>query len=33
MEHSTFESLALPQQIEEYFDQILATAAAIEDPY
>ena len=30
---STFEPLAVPPQIEEYFDQILATAAAIEDPY
>jgi Fic family protein len=30
---STFEPLAAPQQIEEYFDQILATAAAIEDTY
>lgn len=33
IERSTFEPLAVPQQIEEYFDQILATAAAIEDPY
>jgi len=33
IEGSTFEPLAVPQQIEEYFDQILATAAAIEDPY
>ena len=30
---STYQPLAVPQQIEEYFDQILATAAAIEDPY
>lgn len=33
IERSTFEPLAVPQQIEEYFDQILATAAAIEDSY
>jgi len=33
IERSTFQPLAVPQQIEEYFDQILATAAAIEDPY
>ncbi len=33
IEGSTFEPLAVPPQIEEYFDQILATAAAIEDPY
>jgi Fic/DOC family len=30
---STFQPLAVPQQIEEYFHQILATAAAIEDPF
>lgn len=30
---STFQPLAVPQQIEEYFDQILATAEAIEDPF
>ena len=33
IERSTYQPLAVPQQIEEYFDQILATAAAIEDPY
>jgi len=33
IERSTFQPLAVPQQIEEYFNQILATAAAIEDPY
>jgi hypothetical protein len=33
IERSTFQPLAVPQQIEEYFDQILATAAAIEDPF
>jgi hypothetical protein len=30
---STFQPLAVPQQIEKYFDQILATAEAIEDPF
>jgi len=30
---STFHPLALPGLIEECFDQLLATAAAIEDPY
>ena len=33
IERSTYQPLAVPQQIEEYFDQILATAEAIEDPY
>ena len=33
IERSTYQPLSVPQQIEEYFDQILATAAAIEDPY
>jgi hypothetical protein len=33
IERSTYAPLAVPQQIEEYFDQLLATAAAIEDPY
>ena len=33
IERSTFQPLAVPQQIEEYFDQVLATAAAIGDPY
>jgi hypothetical protein len=33
IERSTFQPLAVPQQIEEYFDQILATAEAIEDPF
>ena len=32
IESSTFHPLAVPQQIEECFNQILATAAAIEDP-
>lgn len=31
--HSVFHPLAVPQQIEECFDQILATAGAIEDPF
>jgi hypothetical protein len=30
---SVFEPLGVPQQIEECFDQILATAAAIKDPF
>jgi hypothetical protein len=33
IERSTFVPLVVPQLIEDYFDQILATAAAIEDPY
>jgi hypothetical protein len=33
IERSTFQPLAVPQQVEEYFDQILATAEAIEDPF
>jgi Fic family protein len=33
IERSAFIPLAVPQQIEEFFDQILATATAIEDPY
>lgn len=33
IERSTYQPLAVPQQIEEYFDQILATAEAIDDPY
>jgi hypothetical protein len=33
IERSTFQPLAVPPQIEEYFDQILATAEAIEDPF
>ena len=33
IESSTFHPLAVPQQIEECFNQILATAAAIEDPF
>ena len=33
IERSTYQPLAVPQQIEEYFDQILATAEALEDPY
>jgi Fic/DOC family protein len=33
IEGSVFQPLAVPQQIEECFDQILATAAAINDPY
>jgi hypothetical protein len=32
IERSAFHPLTVPQQIEEYFDQILATSAAIEDP-
>ena len=31
--HSSFQPLELPQLIEECFDQVLATAAAIEDPF
>ena len=33
IEKSTFHPLEIPQLIEECFDQILATAAAIEDPF
>ena len=33
IEGSVFEPLAVPQQVEECFDQLLATAAAIKDPY
>lgn len=33
IERSTFHPLAVPQLIEESFDQILATAAAISDPF
>jgi hypothetical protein len=33
IERSAFLPLAVPQQIEEYFDQILATTAAIDDPF
>lgn len=33
IEKSTFHPLELSQRIEEYFDQILASAAAIEDPF
>ena len=33
IERSTFHPLEVPQLIEECFDQILATAAAIEDPF
>ncbi|MDN5753498.1 MAG: Fic family protein [Nitrosospira sp.] len=33
IERSAFHPLEIPQLIEEYFDQILATAAAIEDPF
>lgn len=33
IERSTYQPLSVPQQIEEYFDQILATASAIDDPY
>jgi hypothetical protein len=33
IESSVFHPLAVPQQIEECFHQILATAAAIEDPF
>jgi hypothetical protein len=33
IERSTFQPLAIPQLIEEYFDQVLRTASAIEDPY
>ncbi|MGH6618290.1 MAG: Fic family protein [Alphaproteobacteria bacterium] len=33
IEKSTFHPLEVPQLIEECFDQILATAAAIEDPF
>jgi hypothetical protein len=33
IERSAFVPLAVPQQIEEFFDQILTTATAIEDPY
>ena len=31
--HSTFHPLELPQVIEECFDQVLTTAAAIDDPF
>lgn len=33
IERSVFHPLEVPQLIEEYFDQILATAAAITDPF
>ena len=33
IESSTFHPLAVPQQIEECFSQILATASAIDDPF
>jgi hypothetical protein len=33
IERSVFHPLEVPQLIEEYFDQILATAAAIADPF
>jgi hypothetical protein len=33
IESSTFHPLEVPQLIEECFDQVLATAAAIEDPF
>lgn len=33
IERSAYLPLAVPQQIEEYFDQILTTATAIEDPF
>lgn len=33
IERSAFHPLEVPQLIEEYFDQILATAAAIRDPF
>ncbi len=33
IEHSSFHPLEVPQMIEECFDQILATAAAIADPF
>ena len=33
IERSVFQPLAVPQLIEECFDQILATTAAIEDPF
>jgi hypothetical protein len=33
IEKSTFEPLAVPQLIEEYFNQMLATAVAIKDPF
>jgi len=33
IEKSAFHPLEMPQMIEEYFDQILATAEAIEDPF
>lgn len=33
IEHSTFHPLEVPQLIEEAFDQILATASAIADPF
>jgi len=33
IEHSAFHPLEVPQLIEECFDQILASAAAIEDPF
>ena len=33
LEHSVFHPLEVPQLIEESFDQILATAAAINDPF
>ncbi len=33
IERSTFHPLEVPQQIEECFDQILAAAAAIKDPF
>ena len=33
IEQSVFHPLEVPQMLEEYFDQILATASAIEDPF
>jgi Fic/DOC family protein len=33
IERSTFHPLEVPQLIEEYFDRILATATAIDDPF
>jgi hypothetical protein len=33
IERSVFQPLAIPQLIEECFDQLLATTAAIDDPY
>lgn len=33
IEKSVYHPLEMPQLIEEYFDQLLATAAAIKDPF